>query len=238
MAFGACCIPNCLCEEKANAARASGNAYVRTETEFCQMVCTYDQCTMGGQCHRECLDRLEEGLMRAWVTSRKKHQSVTFASSVEGLWQHEEIYTKVRSLCRCACGKGYFRKAGTGTKAKGVDDEALERKAKLEEELAKKAERERERRAAEKAERAKAIEEARARKAAEKEERAAAARQRAAGRAALAGLNEAASPFAVGADGSAWAAATAQAKALASPATRGLENDDQGHPRSRTPRPT
>ena len=93
MAYGACCIPNCLCEEKANAARASGNAYVRTETEFCQMVCTYDQCTMGGQCHRECLDRLEEGLMRAWVTSRKKHQSVTFASSVEGLWQHEEIYT-------------------------------------------------------------------------------------------------------------------------------------------------
>ena len=44
---------------------------------------------------------------------------------------------------------------------------------------------------------------------------------RAQGRAALAGLNEAASPFAVGADGSAWAAATAQAKALASPATRG-----------------
>ena len=72
--------------------------------EFVSMVCTWSECTVGGQMHKECYDKQEKELLSLLMRSSK---TIGQGEMKKAMWTHK--YDMVRPQCRCACSKGYFK---------------------------------------------------------------------------------------------------------------------------------
>ena len=55
MACGTCCLPACHVLRRAQETGENSSS-----GEFVTMACTWSECAMGGQMHKECYDRLEK----------------------------------------------------------------------------------------------------------------------------------------------------------------------------------
>ena len=133
MACGTCCSPNCHVLR-----RAMDTGSNVSSGEFVSMVCTWAECTVGGQMHKECYEKQEKvGARPAHPpNARLRHgcfRSRSPLSSHRLRCMPQELlaqlmrttntigkgemqkaiwthkYDMVRPLCRCACTKGYFK---------------------------------------------------------------------------------------------------------------------------------
>ena len=159
MACGTCCAPDCLVLRRAMETGSNVSS-----GEFVSMVCTWSECTVGGQMHKECYDKQEKELLSLLMRSSK---TIGQGEMKKAMWTHK--YDMVRPQCRCACSKGYFKpvageKRGShvidGAEGESPLDAAEVRKRELEVKLAKAAQRKKEQAAAEVEARARRKEEA------------------------------------------------------------------------------
>ena len=99
MACGTCCAPDCLVLRRAMETGSNVSS-----GEFVSMVCTWSECTVGGQMHKECYDKQEKELLSLLMRSSK---TIGQGEMKKAMWTHK--YDMVRPQCRCACSKGYFK---------------------------------------------------------------------------------------------------------------------------------
>ena len=99
MACGTCCAPDCLVLRRAMETGSNVSS-----GEFVSMVCTWSECTVGGQMHKECYDKQEKELLSLLMRTSK---TIGQGEMKKAMWTHK--YDMVRPQCRCACSKGYFK---------------------------------------------------------------------------------------------------------------------------------